>query len=296
MPTAPSTASTAAHPRAWLLTILRNTHRNRARTPDPGTCCTATSLRPGSSRPAAVIPAARRTSWSTPSSRPSSPTRSPRCPPCTVPVVVRARRPRRPHLRRGGTRPRCPTRHGDEPAAPCPSPSSAPAWWPPGSSLTGADRDHDVVVRDGTLLPHIPGAAALPRRRGRRPHRRPVAEHLEECRRCGLQARTYQAIKEALRSGYRDVDDLALRRLHASNRSSWPTPTIPTESVDHRHALTMDHHHGAPAPKNCSSMTALADPDQGGGTVRHGQRMLDVAAGRGVSRSFCWRVVTVDVV
>jgi anti-sigma factor RsiW len=46
-----------------------------------------------------------------------------------------------------------------------------------------------------------------------------VAEHLEECRRCGLQARIYQAIKEALRSGSRDVDDLALRRLHAFSRS-----------------------------------------------------------------------------
>lgn len=46
-----------------------------------------------------------------------------------------------------------------------------------------------------------------------------VAEHLEECRRCGLQARTYLAIKQALRSGSRDVDDLALRRLRAFSRS-----------------------------------------------------------------------------
>ena len=46
-----------------------------------------------------------------------------------------------------------------------------------------------------------------------------VAEHLEACRRCGLQARAYQAIKEALRSGSRDADDLALRRLHAFSRS-----------------------------------------------------------------------------
>jgi anti-sigma factor RsiW len=46
-----------------------------------------------------------------------------------------------------------------------------------------------------------------------------AAEHLETCRRCGLQARTYQAIKEALRSGSRDVDDLALRRLYAFSRS-----------------------------------------------------------------------------
>lgn len=46
-----------------------------------------------------------------------------------------------------------------------------------------------------------------------------VAEHLEQCRRCGLQARTYQAIKDALRSGSRDVDDLTLRRLHAFSRA-----------------------------------------------------------------------------
>ncbi len=46
-----------------------------------------------------------------------------------------------------------------------------------------------------------------------------VAEHLEECRRCGLQARTYEAIKRSLRSGSRDVDDLALRRLRAFHRS-----------------------------------------------------------------------------
>jgi len=46
-----------------------------------------------------------------------------------------------------------------------------------------------------------------------------VAEHLEECRRCGLQARTYQAIKQALRSGSHEVDDLALRRLRVFSRS-----------------------------------------------------------------------------
>lgn len=46
-----------------------------------------------------------------------------------------------------------------------------------------------------------------------------VAEHLEACRRCGLQARTYQAIKQALRSGSRDVDDLALHRLRTFGRS-----------------------------------------------------------------------------
>lgn len=46
-----------------------------------------------------------------------------------------------------------------------------------------------------------------------------VAEHLGACRRCGLQARTHQAIKQALRSGSRDVDDLALHRLRTSGRS-----------------------------------------------------------------------------
>jgi anti-sigma factor RsiW len=46
-----------------------------------------------------------------------------------------------------------------------------------------------------------------------------VAEHLEECRRCGLQARTYEAIKQALRSGARDVDDLTLHRLRVFSRS-----------------------------------------------------------------------------
>ena len=46
-----------------------------------------------------------------------------------------------------------------------------------------------------------------------------VTEHLEECRRCGLQARAYQAIKQALRSGSRDVDDLTLHRLRAFSRS-----------------------------------------------------------------------------
>lgn len=46
-----------------------------------------------------------------------------------------------------------------------------------------------------------------------------VAEHLEECRRCGLQAATYRAIKKALRGGTRDVDELALRRLRTFSRS-----------------------------------------------------------------------------
>jgi anti-sigma factor RsiW len=46
-----------------------------------------------------------------------------------------------------------------------------------------------------------------------------VAEHLEECRRCGLQAQTYRAIKRALRSRGGDIDEPALRRLRAFSRS-----------------------------------------------------------------------------
>jgi len=47
-----------------------------------------------------------------------------------------------------------------------------------------------------------------------------VAAHLEECRRCGLQAQTYRAIKQALRgSGNGNVDELALHRLRAFSGS-----------------------------------------------------------------------------
>lgn len=45
-----------------------------------------------------------------------------------------------------------------------------------------------------------------------------VAAHLEECRRCGLQAQTYRAIKRALR-GSGNVDELALHRLRAFSGS-----------------------------------------------------------------------------
>lgn len=48
---------------------------------------------------------------------------------------------------------------------------------------------------------------------------RRVAEHLRECRRCGWQASTYRAIKRAVRSRAGDVDELALRRLHAFHRA-----------------------------------------------------------------------------
>ena len=42
---------------------------------------------------------------------------------------------------------------------------------------------------------------------------RRVARHLEMCRRCGLEAQTYLAIKEALARGGRDVDADAVARL-----------------------------------------------------------------------------------
>ncbi|MGH3492540.1 MAG: zf-HC2 domain-containing protein [Sciscionella sp.] len=58
---------------------------------------------------------------------------------------------------------------------------------------------------------------------------RRVAAHLKYCRRCGLQASTYRAIKQALRAGGGEVDELALRRLRAFTRSL----TDP-ESPDHR--------------------------------------------------------------
>lgn len=46
-----------------------------------------------------------------------------------------------------------------------------------------------------------------------------VAEHLQECRRCGLQAATYRAIKQALRTGVDTVDPDALTRLRAFSAS-----------------------------------------------------------------------------
>ncbi|MFH5822899.1 anti-sigma factor family protein [Georgenia sp. AZ-5] len=45
-----------------------------------------------------------------------------------------------------------------------------------------------------------------------------VAEHLEYCRRCGLEARTYEAIKVAIGAtagGHNGVDPAALDRLRA---------------------------------------------------------------------------------
>jgi len=42
---------------------------------------------------------------------------------------------------------------------------------------------------------------------------RRVARHLEACRRCGLEAHTYESIKEALARRKADVDAEALERL-----------------------------------------------------------------------------------
>jgi len=42
-----------------------------------------------------------------------------------------------------------------------------------------------------------------------------VARHLEACRRCGLEADTYLAIKEALARRVTDLDEGALARLRA---------------------------------------------------------------------------------
>jgi anti-sigma factor RsiW len=48
---------------------------------------------------------------------------------------------------------------------------------------------------------------------------RQVAAHLEDCRRCGMQAATYRAIKHALRSTGGQPDELAVHRLRAFTRS-----------------------------------------------------------------------------
>ncbi len=44
---------------------------------------------------------------------------------------------------------------------------------------------------------------------------RRVSRHLEHCRRCGLEAETYQAIKDALARRGREVDAETLDRLRA---------------------------------------------------------------------------------
>lgn len=44
---------------------------------------------------------------------------------------------------------------------------------------------------------------------------RRVRRHLERCRRCGLEAETYEAVKEALARRGHDVDAQSLERLRA---------------------------------------------------------------------------------
>ncbi len=44
---------------------------------------------------------------------------------------------------------------------------------------------------------------------------RRVRRHLEHCRRCGLEAETYQSIKDALARRAHDVDPQSLQRLRA---------------------------------------------------------------------------------
>ncbi len=55
---------------------------------------------------------------------------------------------------------------------------------------------------------------------------RRVHRHLEHCRRCGLEAQTYEAIKEAVARRSRRVDPEALARLRAfSERLAEEGPT-----------------------------------------------------------------------
>ena len=46
-----------------------------------------------------------------------------------------------------------------------------------------------------------------------------ITEHLERCRRCTRQARTYEAIKRSLRSTAPGTDDPAVHRLRAFQRT-----------------------------------------------------------------------------
>jgi anti-sigma factor RsiW len=57
-----------------------------------------------------------------------------------------------------------------------------------------------------------------------------VAHHLEACRRCGLEARTYREIKAALARRVPVVDELALERLRAfANNLTEAPPAADTE-------------------------------------------------------------------
>lgn len=51
-----------------------------------------------------------------------------------------------------------------------------------------------------------------------------VAEHLETCRRCGLEASTYAAIKTAIAAGDVEVDPAVLVRLDTFARALVATP------------------------------------------------------------------------
>lgn len=57
-----------------------------------------------------------------------------------------------------------------------------------------------------------------------------VAAHLEQCRRCGLEADTYQAIKASLKQRSRPLDPRVLGRLHAFAESLGTRP--PTADGD----------------------------------------------------------------
>jgi anti-sigma factor RsiW len=60
---------------------------------------------------------------------------------------------------------------------------------------------------------------------------RRVARHLEACRRCGLEARTYREIKAALTRRVPAVDELALERLR--NFATELTEAPPAADAEH---------------------------------------------------------------
>ncbi len=68
----------------------------------------------------------------------------------------------------------------------------------------GPDRPMDCAQVGRVLQAHLDGETGSTAQR--------VAAHLEQCRHCGLEARTYQAIKGAL-TRRREPDPDALRRL-----------------------------------------------------------------------------------
>ncbi len=52
-----------------------------------------------------------------------------------------------------------------------------------------------------------------------------IGQHLDACRRCGLEAEAYRALKQAVRRAGNGVDELALERLRAYARR------LPTQGV-----------------------------------------------------------------